>query len=137
MWFNEAFFFNFFFYLLKPKFNSLQFGSICFWNFFSFCYLFIKIRQTHTFFFKPFTSEIADAMSIIAQITSDLVIKKIISQLCLYEENTLQNILCWFLEPFCWAGLLLHFHEKNENIIKIGHSFIHNSIMSGLSTNLE
>ena len=84
-------------------------------QFLSFCHFLIQSRQKQTFLFAPFTSDFADAISIIAKTTQYSVIKRSIypSYPCtsedIHEENTLQNSLCLCFEhnleqnSFCFS----------------------------------
>ena len=58
---------------MKYKFGLYVFET----KFLGFCHFLIQSRQKHTIFFAPFTSDFADAMSIIAKTMQYLFINKL------------------------------------------------------------
>ena len=55
-------------------------------HFWGFCNFLIQSSKKHIFFFRPFTSDFADSMSIISETTPCWVIKKKISALFVFVK---------------------------------------------------
>ena len=102
-----------------------------FWG--GFCHFLIQNNQKHTFSFRPFTSDFAYFMSIISKTTICLVIKKLKpSNVCIssdiFEENALQNTLCWCLEPnleqdsLCIYMKSMKISSKSDSLSSISQS---------------